>query len=58
MRIDAYTNGLVESLLRFEIETLYDEKEQNYLQDNFHVRFLRQLTTPLDKAPLEVLKTI
>ena len=65
IRIDQYVNEIVDALLQFDIDLTSEdddeltprarEQREKDLKMNYHVQFLRQLTQPIQKSPLETM---
>ena len=58
IRIDAYINELVDEMLKYDISDISENSDYDYSiqpSDNFHIQFLKSLTQPIQRSPLELL---
>ncbi len=59
IRADQYVNEVVDALLQFEISDISEHSDFDYdvlPTDNFHIQFLKLLTQPIIRSPLEYLQ--
>lgn len=59
IRIDAYVNEVVDVLLQFEISDISENSDFDYCvkdTDNYHIQFLKLLTQPIQRPPLDLLE--
>lgn len=60
IRVDQYVNELVDLLLQFEIpELLSEDSDFDYevrADDNLHIQFLKLLTQPIQRPPIDALE--
>lgn len=58
IRADQYVNELLDVLLQFDISDISENSDFDYeikVSDNFHIQFLKLLTQPIQRPPLDAL---